>query len=108
MLERPVGVALVFPVQDCDNVVGGVRAKPEDLPVLEAQRRPQLVGDGHVFVDVVVHVEELALFGLGVENCHVGRHCVFAVQVFSLGLAVCYCWASSYFEIELQVKGLKL
>lgn len=79
VLEGPVGVAFVFPVQDGDHMVGGVGAEPQDLPVLEAQRRPLLVGDGHVFVDVVVHVEELALFGLGVEDCHVGRHCVFAV-----------------------------
>lgn len=97
-LEGPFGVAFIFPVQGGDHVVGGVRAEPEDLPVLEAQRRPLLVGDGHVFVDVVVHVEELALLGLGVENCNVGRHFVFAARGgFSLGLVVCSCWAGSYF-----------
>lgn len=31
---------------------------------------------------------------------------VFAVhEVFSLGLVVSYCWASSYFKIELLVKS---
>lgn len=78
VLKCGFGFAFVFPVQDSDHVVGGIRAELEDLPVLKAERRPLLVRDGHVCVDVVLHVEELALLGLGVENCYVGRHCVFA------------------------------
>lgn len=76
MRKRRFGLAFIFPVQDGDHVEWGIRAELEDLPALEAERRPLLVRDGHVFVDVVIHVEVLALLGLVVENCDVGRHCV--------------------------------
>lgn len=90
VLEGLFGVAVVSPGQGDDYMVWGVRPESEDLPVLEARGLPVFLGDGHVFVDVVVHVEVLALLGLGVEDCHVGRHCGFAVrEVFSLGLVVC-------------------
>lgn len=64
----------ILKVQQDASVKGRVGAVFDDLPALEAEGRPVLVRNGHVLVDVVVHVEELALLGLVVEDREDGRH----------------------------------